>query len=123
MKMKLIGIAVLSLSISFIFLLAGCQKQKNSVPASPDLRQTRLTADENHRLRSQVQKSQAEITKLNQQLEDCRKEKANVSESSGQSVSFILEQTKKETAELQQENANLKGQIQKLESELKNSKP
>jgi dynactin complex subunit len=113
------SVIVLTTTIGVILPLAGCQNSGDaSQITASDSRQTRLLADENVRLKDQIQKQEVQIAKLTKDLQQCGKEETKTREDAGKSVTFIIEQTKAQTAKLDDENTKLKAQVEKLESEL-----
>ena len=117
------SVVILLIALSIILPLAGCHKQ--AAPAS-DSRHTRLTADENLRLKDQMQKLETQIDKLTKDLAQCNEENKKVKKEAEDNVNFamttVLDECKKEAPQIRDENEKLKAQIKQLQDELKQSK-
>jgi hypothetical protein len=113
---------VLFIAIGIFLPLVGCQKNSSPSSSASQARQSRLTADENLRLKGQMKDLESQLAAVTKDLQQCTQERAQAEEEAGKNLSFIMEQDKKETQQLQDENEKLKVQIQKLEDELKQKK-
>ncbi len=109
---------VLTIGIVFvIMLLAGCQQQGLS-----DTKKSRLVANENRQLKEQLARSDREIKKQKEILENCLEEKKNLKAMlHGQIKNLMegaLEKVSRESAELRKENEGLRAQIEELKKHL-----
>jgi archaellum component FlaC len=147
MKMDRISSITLSIiTFGIILPFIGCQNSSSPSPSS-ETRQSKLLTAENHRLQVQLQqletrsakltkdykqcteeneKGKKETAELTTNLQQCNEEKEKIKKDAEDTVSFTMttvrEECKQETKLLQDENEQLKAQIQKLEEELKRLK-
>jgi len=77
---KVLPIAVVLAVLFSVFILSsGCEEQ-----SQPDVRKSRLIADENLRLNAELQRLNRQLEEQTKLLEDCRREKETVVRESGE---------------------------------------
>lgn len=118
MKKTVHKIVVLLFAASFaITLLTGCEEE-NMV----DTRKTKLIAAENLQLREQLEQYSQTVEQQKKSIEECQKEKTfwekHSREGSQDLMDLSYQHFAKENIELQQENKQLKAQIEELKKEL-----
>jgi hypothetical protein len=122
-------------------LFAGCEEEQNLSDATPDVKQSRLIAVENTRLKKQIEqmkiqhaselqkqkeRNDKERQRQQKQLDSCLRAKDAMGEMSKKGVESYMQDIvgplTDENAKLQQENKTLKEQIEKLKKELDEAK-
>ena len=122
-------------------LFAGCEEEQNLSDTTPGVKQSRLIAVENSRLKKQIEQMKiqhaSELQKQKElhakeydwqkrQLDSCLRAQATMEEMSKKGVESymqdILGSVSDENTRLQEENKTLKVQIEKLKTELEETK-
>ena len=122
-------------------LFAGCEEEQKLPDATPDVKQSRLIAVENSRLKKQIEQmkiqhaselqkqkelNDKERQKQQKQLDSCLRAKEAMGEVSKKGVESYMQDIvgplTDENAKLQEENKALKEQIEKLKKELDEAK-
>lgn len=107
---------VLAVLLAVFILSGGCEEQNQ-----PDVRRSRLIADENLRLTAELQRLSRQLDEQTKLLEDCRQEKETVVKESGElanSVMTAFGECKEQNLQLQEENKNLKAKLKQLQDEI-----
>ena len=126
-------------------LFAGCEEEEKildtNLDATPDVKQSRLIAVENSRLKKQIEQmkiqhaselrrqkelNDKERQRQKRQLDSCLRAQATMEEISKKGVESYMQDLvgplTDENTKLQEENKNLKAQIEKLKEELDEAK-
>ncbi len=116
--MKKIATVTITLTIFIlVFLLnSGCEVEQNQ----PNVRRTRLIADENLRLTADLKRLNRELDKQIKLLEECRQKWAQSKKNSDKLTASIMEalgECNRENLKLKEENEGLKAKLKRLQSE------
>ena len=106
-------VAVCLAAVVLVSLIAGCEEENIS-----EVKKHRLIAVENKELKAEVEKRDKNITKLEDDLAQCRtdrdKWKETATETIHENVREILVHAMEESVQLREENVKLKAEIEQL---------
>lgn len=105
---------VLIVGVVFVAMfITGCEEQ-----AVSDTKKAKLIAEENRQLKDQLQQRSKEIERQKDMLAECQEQKkvlqGQTQEKMETMMGVLLETMGKESARMQQENQELKAEIEKL---------
>jgi regulatory protein YycI of two-component signal transduction system YycFG len=112
-KMTGIPCIIVAVFIIAIFLTAGCDEQQQAANPKKD----RLIGSENIELKKQLEKKDAQIAGLKKALDTCEFEKVKIQKDSEKQINSVGTDTLdmfEKTIKLQEENENLKKQVEEL---------
>ena len=120
MQKRISLVFFVAITLSAIVITAGCQKQAKISP-----RQERLVLNENIQLKKQLKACRKEVEKQKNLLKDCEKQKDQIQKQADEAITFLMEDVPtaliEEQKRLTEENAELKSQIKRLQSQIAGS--
>jgi len=107
---------VLAVLLPVFVLSSSCEEQNQS-----DIRKSRLIADENLRLTTELQRLSRRLDEQMKLLEDCRKKQETEVQKSRELATSVLTdlgECKEQNFQLQEENKNLRAKLKLLQDEI-----